>query len=57
MSTVLLGLLGELEVVHGSVDLPMPVSYAAQHPWLESLTVRDNMYGSFQTSDDPALTL
>lgn len=53
----MLGLLGELEVVHGSVDLPMPVSYAAQHPWLESLTVRDNMYGSFQTSDDPALTL
>jgi hypothetical protein len=40
---VLLALLGELEVVSGSVELPSTVSYAAQHPWLESLSLRDNM--------------
>lgn len=43
---MLLGLLGELEVVAGTVELPVEVSYAAQHPWLESLTLRDNMYAS-----------
>ncbi|GAA5864726.1 hypothetical protein JCM8547_008286 [Rhodosporidiobolus lusitaniae] len=42
-SSLLLGLLGELEVVSGTVELPASISYAAQHPWLESLTVRDNI--------------
>jgi ABC-type multidrug transport system fused ATPase/permease subunit len=42
-SSLLLGLLGELELISGKVTLPRSVSYAAQQPWLESLTVRDNM--------------
>ena len=42
-SSLLLGLLGELETVSGKVSLPPSVSFAAQHPWLESLTIRDNM--------------
>ncbi|GAA6016243.1 hypothetical protein JCM10207_000442 [Rhodosporidiobolus poonsookiae] len=42
-SSILLGLLGELEVISGSVELPASLSYAAQHPWLESLSVRDNI--------------
>lgn len=41
---VLLALLGELEVVKGSVDLPPTVSYASQHPWLESSSIQDSMY-------------
>ncbi|GAA6050693.1 hypothetical protein JCM3770_000895 [Rhodotorula araucariae] len=42
-SSLLLGLLGELEVVEGLVELPSHVSYAAQHPWLESLSIRDSI--------------
>lgn len=42
-SSILLALLGELDVVSGTVSLPRSVSFAAQQPWLESLTVRDNM--------------
>lgn len=42
-SSLLLALLGELEVVAGTVSLPISVSYAAQQTWLESLTVRDNV--------------
>ncbi|GAA5888564.1 hypothetical protein JCM6882_008999 [Rhodosporidiobolus microsporus] len=42
-TSLLLGLLGELEVVSGTVELPSSVSYASQHPWLESLSVRDNI--------------
>ncbi|GAA6058989.1 hypothetical protein JCM10212_001699 [Sporobolomyces blumeae] len=42
-SSILLALLGELDVVAGSVSLPASVSYAAQQPWLESLSVRDNI--------------
>ncbi|GAA5987197.1 hypothetical protein JCM11641_006056 [Rhodosporidiobolus odoratus] len=42
-SSLLLGLLGELEIVTGTVELPPAVSYAAQHPWLESLSVKDNV--------------
>ncbi|GJN90292.1 hypothetical protein Rhopal_003300-T1 [Rhodotorula paludigena] len=42
-TSLLLGFLGELEVLHGRVELPASVSYAAQHPWLESLTVRDSI--------------
>lgn len=41
---VLLALLGELEVHTGSVNLPATVSYASQHPWLESSSIRDSMY-------------
>ena len=40
---VLLALLGELELVSGIVSLPPAVSYAAQHPWLESASIRDAM--------------
>ncbi|BGP56557.1 hypothetical protein JCM8202v2_004182 [Rhodotorula sphaerocarpa] len=42
-TSILLGLLGELEVVSGSVELPALVSYAAQHPWLESMSIKDNV--------------
>ncbi|GAA5956896.1 hypothetical protein JCM3765_006634 [Sporobolomyces pararoseus] len=42
-SSLLLGLLGELDVVSGQVALPPSVSFAAQHPWLESLTIRENI--------------
>ena len=42
-SSLLLALLGELRLVSGSVQLPKDVSYAAQHPWLESATIRDSM--------------
>ncbi|GAA5991157.1 hypothetical protein JCM10908_006564 [Rhodotorula pacifica] len=42
-TSLLLGLLGELEVIRGTVELPASVSYAAQHPWLESLSVKDNI--------------
>lgn len=42
-TSVLLALLGELEVTSGTVDLPRAISYCAQHPWLESTTIRDNM--------------
>ncbi|KAK4700588.1 hypothetical protein P7C70_g5658, partial [Phenoliferia sp. Uapishka_3] len=42
-TSLLLGLLGELKVVAGSVVLPKRVSYAAQHPWLESCSIRDNI--------------
>lgn len=42
-SSMLLALLGELRLVKGSVRLPKAVSYAAQHPWLESATIRDSM--------------
>ncbi|KAM0756114.1 P-loop containing nucleoside triphosphate hydrolase protein [Meredithblackwellia eburnea MCA 4105] len=41
-TSLLLTLLGELEV-QGTVHLPRAVSYAAQHPWLESSSVRDNI--------------
>jgi ABC-type transport system involved in cytochrome bd biosynthesis fused ATPase/permease subunit len=41
---VLLALLGELHLVEGTVELPKMVSYAAQHPWLESCSIRDNMW-------------
>ncbi|BGP17739.1 hypothetical protein JCM10213v2_005781 [Rhodosporidiobolus nylandii] len=46
-TSLLLGLLGELEVVSGSVELPSSVSFAAQHPWLESRSVRDNILFGF----------
>ncbi|GAA6040571.1 hypothetical protein JCM8097_005469 [Rhodosporidiobolus ruineniae] len=42
-TSLLLGLLGELVVVSGSVDLPLSVSYAAQQPWLESRSVKNNI--------------
>ncbi|BGP41473.1 hypothetical protein JCM10449v2_005460 [Rhodotorula kratochvilovae] len=42
-SSLLLALLGELEIVEGTVELPPHVSYAAQHPWLESLSIRDSI--------------
>lgn len=41
--TVLLALLGELDVLSGSVDLPSRVSYASQHPWLENGSIRSAM--------------
>ncbi|GAA5843446.1 hypothetical protein JCM11251_001410 [Rhodosporidiobolus azoricus] len=42
-TSLLLGLLGELEIVSGTAELPSSVSYAAQQPWLESLSVKDNI--------------
>ncbi|GAA5998451.1 uncharacterized protein JCM10292_002702 [Rhodotorula paludigena] len=42
-TSLLLGFLGELELLRGRVELPASMSYAAQHPWLESLTVRDSI--------------
>ncbi|GEM08696.1 ATP-binding cassette transporter [Rhodotorula toruloides] len=51
-SSLLLGLLGELEVVSGRVDLPPAVSYAAQHPWLESLTVRENILFGYPAHEE-----
>ncbi|GAA5895594.1 uncharacterized protein JCM6883_001558 [Sporobolomyces salmoneus] len=42
-SSLLLALLGELEVVSGKITLPLSVSYAGQQPWLESLSFRDNV--------------
>ncbi|SCV70403.1 BQ2448_1797 [Microbotryum intermedium] len=46
-TSMLLALLGELQVVKGKVFLPPSVSFAAQHPWLESSTVRETvLFGS-----------
>ncbi|KDE05641.1 hypothetical protein MVLG_04012 [Microbotryum lychnidis-dioicae p1A1 Lamole] len=46
-TSMLLALLGELQVVEGKVFLPPAVSFAAQHPWLESSTVRETvLFGS-----------
>ncbi|SCZ87687.1 BZ3500_MvSof-1268-A1-R1_Chr2-2g05153 [Microbotryum saponariae] len=46
-TSMLLALLGELQVVEGKVFLPPAVSFAAQHPWLESCTVRQTvLFGS-----------
>uniref|UniRef100_A0A0K3C7N0 BY PROTMAP: gi/647394901/emb/CDR36136.1/ RHTO0S01e15060g1_1 [Rhodosporidium toruloides] n=1 Tax=Rhodotorula toruloides TaxID=5286 RepID=A0A0K3C7N0_RHOTO len=51
-SLLLLGVLGELEVVSGKVVLSPAVSYAAQHPWLESLTVRENIVFGYPTDEE-----
>lgn len=48
---MLLALLGELEVVKGEVKLPVAISYAPQHPWLESSSIRDSIL--FGTPYDP----
>ncbi|CDR36136.1 RHTO0S01e15060g1_1 [Rhodotorula toruloides] len=51
-SSLLFGLLGELKVVSGKVVLPPAVSYAAQHPWLESLTVRENILFGYPVDEE-----
>ncbi|GAA5889236.1 hypothetical protein JCM5296_005842 [Sporobolomyces johnsonii] len=51
-TSLLLSLLGELDVLSGSVELPSSVSYAAQHPWLESLTIKDNILFGYPLDDE-----
>lgn len=48
-SSFLLGLLGEMRVLEGSIHLPRRhgVSYVAQNSWLQNATVKDNiLFGS-----------
>lgn len=40
---MLYALLGELEKVHGTIDVHGSLSYASQEPWILSETVRDNI--------------
>ncbi|GAA5928190.1 hypothetical protein JCM1841_003816 [Sporobolomyces salmonicolor] len=51
-TSLLLSLLGELDILSGSVELPSSVSYAAQQPWLESLTIQDNILFGYPLDDE-----
>ncbi|KAK4055812.1 hypothetical protein OIO90_003065 [Microbotryomycetes sp. JL221] len=42
-TSLLLALLGEMKTISGQARLPSKVSYAAQHPWLESSSIRDSI--------------
>ncbi|GAA5926884.1 uncharacterized protein JCM15063_000395 [Sporobolomyces koalae] len=42
-TSLLLALLGNLDLVSGEVHLPVEVSYASQQIWLESMSVQDNI--------------
>ncbi|XP_032583807.1 probable multidrug resistance-associated protein lethal(2)03659 [Drosophila mojavensis] len=42
-STLLAALLGELDIISGSVELNGVISYAPQEPWLNRCTLRENI--------------
>lgn len=42
-TTLLLGLLGEAECHAGDVTRPRDIAYASQTPWLQALSIRDNI--------------
>ncbi|XP_057653050.1 ATP-binding cassette sub-family C member 4-like [Diorhabda carinulata] len=46
-SSLLQTILGELEVVHGSIEVNGTISYASQEPWVFAATIRQNItFGS-----------
>ena len=48
-SSFLLGLLGEMRLLQGKINLPRSegISYVSQTPWLQNATIRDNIiFGS-----------
>ncbi|KAI5479254.1 ATP-binding cassette transporter [Pseudohyphozyma bogoriensis] len=49
---VLLALLGELQVETGRISLPPSVSYASQHPFLESTSIKGNILFGFPFSKE-----
>lgn len=43
-TALLLSILGELDIQKGTITKPkIPIAYCAQSPWLQSMTIRDNI--------------
>lgn len=59
-SALLLGVLGELDVVHGRIIKPTdgPIAYCAQSPWLQSMSIQENiLFGNEYDAERYNLTL
>jgi ABC-type multidrug transport system fused ATPase/permease subunit len=52
-STLTLALFGELPRLSGSIEMDESVAYVSQHPWIENITVRENIgrFGSIMHAD------
>eukprot|EP00633_Aureoumbra_lagunensis_P002042 CAMPEP_0197289596 /NCGR_PEP_ID=MMETSP0890-20130614/6851_1 /TAXON_ID=44058 ORGANISM="Aureoumbra lagunensis, Strain CCMP1510" /NCGR_SAMPLE_ID=MMETSP0890 /ASSEMBLY_ACC=CAM_ASM_000533 /LENGTH=1141 /DNA_ID=CAMNT_0042761093 /DNA_START=552 /DNA_END=3977 /DNA_ORIENTATION=- len=54
-TSLILGMLGELDLVHGNLDVYTRIAYAAQSPWLVTGTLRSNIAASNEQTLDKAL--